>query len=50
MKLALGLGLLVGGYYLFLTHTTDLVLTQVQDLRATYSSVANNADHIASGR
>jgi hypothetical protein len=50
MKLALVLGFLAGGYYLFLTHTTDLVLTQVQNLRTTYSYVANNADHIASGR
>jgi hypothetical protein len=50
MKLFLILGLLAGGYYFFLTHTTDLVLTQVQGLRTTYSYVANHADHIASGR
>ena len=50
MKLLLILGLLAGGYYVFLTHTTDLVLTQLEGLRATYSYVANNADHIASGR
>jgi len=49
MKLALALGFLVGGYYLLLTHTTDLVLTQVEGLQATYSSVARNADHIATG-
>ena len=50
MKLILFLGFLVGGYYLFLTHTTGLVLIQLQNLQATYSYVANNADHIAGGR
>lgn len=47
MKLLLVLGVIVGGYYLLLTHTTDIVLQQTQNLNASYQYVANNADKIA---
>ena len=50
MKLLLALGVIVGGYFYMLTHTTSIVLGQTQQLNAQYQYVANNADHIATGR
>ncbi len=50
MKLLLVLGVLVGGYFYMLTHTTNIVLQQTQRLDANYQYVANHADDIAAGR
>ena len=50
MKLLLALGVIVGGYFYLLTHTTTIVLQQTQNLNANYQYVANHADSIATGR
>ncbi len=50
MKLLIVLGVLAGGYAYVLLQTTNTVLTQTQQLNATYQYVANNADQLASGR
>ena len=50
MKLLLVLGVLVGGYFYVLTHTTDMVLQQTQRLNANYQYVADHADEISAGR
>jgi len=50
MKLLLALGVLAGLYTYVLLHTTDVVLSQTQQLSATYQYVANNADKLAGGR
>lgn len=43
------LGVLVGGYYYFLMHTTDVAMRQLQYIQAQYSYVADHADRIAAG-
>jgi hypothetical protein len=50
MKLFVVLGVLAAMYTYVLVHTTDVVLTQTQNLNATYQYVANNSDKIAAGR
>jgi hypothetical protein len=50
MKVLFLLGLVLAGYFLVIGQAADAALTQVEDLRATYSYVANNVDHIATER
>jgi hypothetical protein len=50
MKLLIVLAMIFGGYYYFLTHSTNLVLGQVQQLQEQYTYVANHADQIAAGQ
>ena len=49
MKLFLVLGVIVGGYMYLLMHTTNIVLSQTQQLTATYQNAADQADKIANG-
>jgi len=49
MKVFIALGVLFGFYFYFLTHTTDLLMQQLQHIQAQYSYVADHADQIASG-
>lgn len=49
MKLLLVLGILATIYTYMLLHNTNIVLTQVQHLNATYQYVANHSDQIAAG-
>jgi len=44
------LGVMFGFYYYFLTHMTNTVLTQLQNIQNQYSYVADHADQIATGR
>lgn len=50
MKLFVILGILAGGYYYAMTHTTDMVLQQVEHINQTYQYVGEHADQIAAGR
>jgi len=47
MKLFVVLAVVAGGYYYFLTHTTDLVLEQAQTLQHQYTYIAAHADELA---
>lgn len=50
MKLFLVLGVLAAAYTCMLLHNTDVVLTQVQNLNATYQYAADHSDQIAAGQ
>ncbi|HET7320049.1 MAG TPA: hypothetical protein VFI84_00510 [Candidatus Saccharimonadales bacterium] len=44
------LGVVLGFYYYLLTHVTNTVLSQMQQIQNQYSYVADHADQIAAGR
>lgn len=50
MKLFLALLFITGSYLAFLFATTSIVLSQTNQLNATYQYVANNADRLAAGQ
>lgn len=50
MKLLIVILLLAGGYFYLLTHTTDIVLGQTQQLSAQYQSAAAFTDRLSAGR
>ena len=47
MKWFVIFAVLLGGYYYFLTHTTDVILNQTQHLQQQYTYAIQNADQLA---